>query len=316
MFSPSISGSIESTILITDNSVDGSHTIEVNGTGNETNVVTTSLPSLAFGSQANGSTSADQTVVIGNPGTTSFNIVDTNVTGGFALHTDQCTAMGSVAPGSSCSVSVSFTPSLVGPYNGYLTVADDVMGGTAVIVLTGTGADFQLLTNPNTQNISPGQTATYTLNITPQGGLTGIVQITCAGSPSESNCSVAPSSVTLDGVHAAQVAVSVTTTAGTSMAFFGGIRTFPSAASLPSVICFMIVAASLLALRNKPRRFGPGTALIFLSLAISASCGGSSSPPIPKGNPGTPPGQYTLTLSASAASGNLSHAASITMNVK
>jgi hypothetical protein len=54
--------------------------------------------------------------------------------------------------------------------------------------------------------------------------------------------------------------------------------------------------------------------VVFCALILAAGCGGgnSGSGGLP-GNPGTPPGSYTLTLTAS--SGNLTHATTVTLVV-
>jgi hypothetical protein len=57
--------------------------------------------------------------------------------------------------------------------------------------------DFSISATPATETISSGQDANYTLTVTPLGGLTGTVSLTCSGFPQNSTCTVNPSSVTL-----------------------------------------------------------------------------------------------------------------------
>jgi len=311
-----ISGSISSTMVITDSSVDGSHTVQVTGTANEAGVASTSVPSLAFGSQPNGTTSAVQTVTLSTPATSAINIVDTNVTGGFTLQTDQCGTIGSITAGSPCTESVTFNPTQVGQYTGSLTIADDTMGATVVVPLTGTGSDFLLAANPSSQNVTQGQSTSYTLTLTPEGGFTGTVQFSCSGSPSESTCP-APNSVMLDGVHTSQVTFTVTTTAPSEgMLLPYQVTIGATAGTVLNTLPFLATGVLMLGLRRNRKNIGRLVGLItVLSVAFCLSCGGGSSTPPPPTNPGTPVGSYTLMLTASASGGTPSHTVDVALDV-
>jgi hypothetical protein len=138
-FTPTISGPIESSITLTDNSTDGTHTIVLNGNATEANTAISSSASLIFGSQTSGTTSAPQTVTITNASAIPLAVVAVNTTAGFATTTDNCSGQSALAAGKSCTVSVAFQPALgAHPYTGTLTVANDAIGGTLVIPFTGT----------------------------------------------------------------------------------------------------------------------------------------------------------------------------------
>jgi len=55
----------------------------------------------------------------------------------FAIKGSQC--IKTLAPGKSCKVSVTFTPSDTTPQNGFLTVHDNAQGNPQMIQLSGTG---------------------------------------------------------------------------------------------------------------------------------------------------------------------------------
>lgn len=59
--------------------------------------------------------------------------------------------------------------------------------------------DFSITATPATETISSGHTATYTISVTPIGGLTGTVALSCSGGPAGSTCSVSPSTDNLQG---------------------------------------------------------------------------------------------------------------------
>lgn len=60
-------------------------------------------------------------------------------------------------------------------------------------------ADFSITASPTSQTISSGHKAVYKITLTPIGGLTGLVNLTCSGGPPNSLCSISPSTDNLQG---------------------------------------------------------------------------------------------------------------------
>jgi hypothetical protein len=156
-FSPSISGLIQSSITLTDSSSDGSHTIVLAGNGTEASTTTAAPSSLQFATQISGTTSAAQTVTITNSSQNNLTTVAVNPTAGFAVTSDNCSTA-AVGIGKTCAISVAFQPTIGShSYTGSLSVANETVGGTLVIPLTGTS-----LAAPAAPPVfSPGA-ATYT----------------------------------------------------------------------------------------------------------------------------------------------------------
>ncbi len=67
--------------------------------------------------------------------------------------------------------------------------------------------DFSIKVSPTSQTVSGGHKAIYTLTVTPIGGLTGPITLSCSGNPKNSQCSISPSVVTLGGTVTATVTV-------------------------------------------------------------------------------------------------------------
>src|SRR5258706_33159 len=93
--------------------------------------------SLTFASQNVGTTSAAQTITLSNGGTAALSITSIAASGDYA-QTNNCGT--SVAAGSSCSISVTFTPTAVGTRTGAITVTDNAPGSPHSASLTGTGS--------------------------------------------------------------------------------------------------------------------------------------------------------------------------------
>ncbi|MGC1107643.1 MAG: SBBP repeat-containing protein [Candidatus Acidiferrales bacterium] len=140
------------------------------------------LPStLTFAGQVIGTTSPAQTVTLTNFGTGGLAISGLSISGANAsdfAETDNC--VGSVSATSSCSISVSFTPTGAGSRTGTLNITDSAAGSPQTVSLSGTGGaptaalsptnlsfTGQLITtNSPTQNITLTNTGNVALTIT------------------------------------------------------------------------------------------------------------------------------------------------------
>ncbi len=96
---------------------------------------------LAFGTQATGTPSSAQNVVLRNNGTATLTVVSLTLTGlnpGNYARTSDCGA--TLAPAASCTIGVTFTPLTGGNHPASLTVSTNATNtGTLVVNLTGTG---------------------------------------------------------------------------------------------------------------------------------------------------------------------------------
>ena len=125
-------------------------------------------------------------------------------------------------------------------------------------------------------SVAAGQTATYSVAVTPQGGLNETVSLTCNGAPARSTCTVSPSSVMLNGSTPTSVTVSVSTTAG-SMTPPAGITLPPDASGFGRLIwlgCLLALSA-LAALATRKRQAGWLLGLSLMMLVFWVACGGA-----------------------------------------
>ena len=139
--------------------------------------VSFSPSTLSFGGQVIGTASAPLPVTVTNTGTSTVNISAVQ-TGGDFSQTSNC--IGSLAAGGSCTVQVTFTPTIRGAENGQLSLVSNTNQTSSTVSLTGTGQAVSASLSPaslnfGNQNIgstSSAQTLVYTntgdvaLNIT------------------------------------------------------------------------------------------------------------------------------------------------------
>ena len=197
---------------------------------------------------------------------------------------------------------------------------DLVQALQSVSPATGNTADFSASVSPTGDAISAGQSANFTVSITPSGGFNKVVMFSCSGMPTGASCTVAPSSVTLDGTNASTATVVVMTTHRYGFFIWPRMRTPWRVAPWTVETVLLACILSWIALIRSRRMQLRGLRLLvacsaMLLATLCASCGGGMATPTPgKGPPGgTPAGTYTIVVTGT--SGNVSHAASTQLTV-
>lgn len=122
-------------LVVYSNDPGSPHTIRAYGPATQ---VSLNPPSLTFAAQTVGTTSAQQTFTVGNVGTGNLTFASIAASGDFA-QTNNCPSP--LLPGNSCSVTVTFTPTAVGPRTGSVALSDNNGSITSpeYVNLTGTG---------------------------------------------------------------------------------------------------------------------------------------------------------------------------------
>ena len=145
-------GARNATLTFADDA--GTQTQVVNLTGTAASGAGFNQGSVAFGNQAINSTSAPVTLTFSNGSGASFAVTSTAVTGPDAAEfpiVDGCSGA-TLAAGQTCTVSVSFAPTALGPRTATLTVTDGALGSPQTVPLSGTGVAATL---SFTQNLLP-----------------------------------------------------------------------------------------------------------------------------------------------------------------
>src|SRR2546426_3974339 len=133
------------TLFRTDDAPGSRQSVSLTGTGVTPPTATLSATSSAFGNQRVGTTSAAQNLTLTNNGGTPLNLTSITISGAqaadfaFAAGNTCPTGAGSVAPGASCTISISFTPAATGARTATVTITDDDPGSPQSVSLAGTG---------------------------------------------------------------------------------------------------------------------------------------------------------------------------------
>jgi hypothetical protein len=136
-FTPTAGGTTTGTITITSNASNSPNVITLTGTGLAPRVGVYLL-TLYFPDQLVGVTSASEPVKVTNIGSLPLIFSSISTTGDFA-QTNTCA--GAVAPLASCTVNVTFTPSVLGAESGTVMFTDNAPGSSPVVNLSGSGTN-------------------------------------------------------------------------------------------------------------------------------------------------------------------------------
>jgi hypothetical protein len=138
-FTASLIGAESASLVITDNASNSPQVISISGTGGPQ--VSVTPISVKFLATNVGTTSVAKTATIKNHLKTPVTISGISFTGtnpgDFAESATTCT--GSLAALSSCTVSVTFTPTATGARSAVLSISDSAIGSPQTVPLSGTG---------------------------------------------------------------------------------------------------------------------------------------------------------------------------------
>jgi hypothetical protein len=139
-FTPTKGGPLTGALTVTDNATNSPQTVALTGTGT---VMNFSPTSLNFGTLSKGTASPPQTITVTNLGTTSIAISKISITGSRVTsfsETNNCPiSPATLGANASCTISVVFTPQLIGALNADVTLLDTGGGSPQNVPLSGTG---------------------------------------------------------------------------------------------------------------------------------------------------------------------------------
>ena len=320
-FKPTAPGLRTGTLIINATDALSPHVVALSGGVTVTPGISLNRNSLNLGYPIVGTTGAPQTVSLTSTGDGPLTITSIAVTGQFS-QTNNCPT--SLPAGESCTISVTFAPTLPESYYGTLVIQDSAAGSPHSVALTGAGVDLEINTDVVEQEAAPGDAATF------HGTIWGVpswpVSITCSGTIPQGACTVSPASSTIGSNSQVWFTVSVTTTAAGSLSTRRAPRTSPPVGGpsrqLLPVGWFLVVwfIAAILFTR-RPARFNAGVIIAFVVLLffLSASCGGGGGGSSQQAavNTGTPTGTYSFTITAKVTTGSstLTHSCNIEVKV-
>jgi hypothetical protein len=189
-FTPTKTGSASSSLNITDNAAGSPQSVPLTGTG-VASAALLSPASLSFSGVLVGKSSATQSVKVSNTGTATLTVSAVTANGDFS-QTNNCTA--GVAAGSSCTITVTFSPTAAWSRGGSIVITDNAYNNSQqVALLVGMGnSGAAASVSPSSlsfgnQTLGTGSAGkTVTLSNTGSAGL-NITSILASGDYSQTN---------------------------------------------------------------------------------------------------------------------------------
>jgi uncharacterized repeat protein (TIGR01451 family) len=167
-FSPTATGSRSAQLFLSANATSGP--VQLVGTGTGQPEIFVSPTNLAYGARPVGTTSPSQAVTITSTGNLPLHITETRLgsdhPGEFTITGTTCPT--AVAPGTSCTISLSFTPSAGGTSLGTMIIFSDANPGGVQVNLAGSGilpADLAASMSANPISGKAGKPLTYSIGI-------------------------------------------------------------------------------------------------------------------------------------------------------
>ena len=194
-FTPTQTGSVTDQVTVSDDAAGSPQSITVSGAGvTSAGTLSVSPASLTFAAFTVGQTSPAQTVQLSNTGHTAVTIASITASGDFT-ETNTCGTLPAVLNvGSTCSISVTFTPTATGTRTGGLTIEDDASNTPQGASFSGTGnAVFTLSASARSSVILIGtKTTTFTVMASAPSTFTDSINLSCT----TGTCTFNPTSIT------------------------------------------------------------------------------------------------------------------------
>ncbi|MGD0962592.1 MAG: choice-of-anchor D domain-containing protein [Candidatus Acidiferrales bacterium] len=179
--------------------------------------ISLSPASGALGNEPTGGASATQTFTLTNTtaaAVAGVTIPKTTTPADFTVENNNCTT--TLAPNSSCTLNVAFTPTASGARSATLTVTDSNTADSASTVLSGTGDDYEVDLGTGqlmSVSVQAGSGITMNLQIVPDNVFSGVVTLVCPDNlPRNTTCTFSSPTVNVSPGVAAPFQVTFQTT--------------------------------------------------------------------------------------------------------
>lgn len=260
--------------------------------------VTFNPTSVSFPSTQAGTTSAAQNISLSNAGGSVLNITGISITGANPSDFGQTNTCGAtLAPGTSCSISVTFTPVSAASFTASLSVADNASTSPQTVALSGTGIaapSFSMTSSPKTQTVKPGAAAQFTITVSATNGtFPNAVTLAVAGLPAGATASFAPQSITPGSSSATSQLTIQTAASNTTASAFRS--SWPFAAT-------MLPFLGLLLPKGRRRARWILGIFILVTLGAVSTLTGCSGGFGSSGSGGGPSGSTTITVTGTSGS--------------
>lgn len=177
VFTPTVAGARTATLTVTDSVASSPQTVALSGTGAQ---VTLLPSSLFFDPQNINTTSAGKTVTLTNSSPVPLAI--TSITPPSSAFLESNTCGPSLAANTSCTITVTFSPTTAGSFSGALTVTDAAANSPQTVSLSGSGVLIPTLAGITPSTVTVSSTS-FTLVVNGANFVRGFTVVEVNGQP-------------------------------------------------------------------------------------------------------------------------------------
>ncbi len=317
-FAPATIGARTGTLSVVSNT--GTLSASLTGTG--VTPLSVSSAALTFGKVDVGA-SVQQTVTVTNVTGYAIALPAPTASGDFAI----ATTCGTTLPaGSTCTVTVTFTPSSTGIRSSTLNLAATAVSAAGLqngatlpalqTTLSGTGIDFSLALGPVSAQAVAGMSLTTNSTTSPIAGFANPINVSCTTTAPASTCTMASAGFT--PANPVADAVNITTTSQYTVIGYGSFGALGGGSTRGLLLAPLAMLSAYLLLRKRrsssrlQRLLRLGMFVLCTAAMASALTGCTGKDPA-QNAPYTPAGSYTYTVTAT--DGFLKHAATYSLVV-
>jgi CSLREA domain-containing protein len=177
-----------------------------------------------------------------------------------------------------------------------------------MVAETVTAPSFILTAAPTSLTLKQGQTGQITITLTPTGGYSGSLTLTCSGAPLNATCTPTPKMLTADGSNTPVTSVLSIVTEGSNTGTVTLLQPGPPTTD-GGLLRYALLPAGIFGwlIFRQRKRLSPAAkralwmAVFLCAIAGINACG--APPPKPPSSPTTPVGSSTITVTAAASGG-------------
>ena len=307
-FTPTSDGVVMGILSVSSSTFSDPASAALEGIGGAAGSVYVQPSSIAFSTTGVGTTSAPQQVTLTNNGPVRISDLALSASAGFKISSSTCGT--SLDVSSSCTAQVGFTPLSAGQQTGNLSIVSNSLAAPAQVAISGMGFDFHVgSTGQSSKTVSSGQTASYTLTLTPLNGSSGTFTYSCGSLPADSLCTFSPASASVPANGSWSVTLNVSTGSSHSTASLSAWRR--SRSDLLPLSCLIALPIGFAFRRRGRWLIILMTGLIGIVSCAGAGGGGGGKPA--STNQSTPAGTYSIVVTANA--NGVSHNTNLTLIV-
>jgi len=159
IFTPTTGGTLTANLSVSDSAPGSPQLVSITGTG--VSAVSLAPAGLSFPLQINTTSSSPQSITLTNNQTLTLNISGVTISGSNSTSFSQVNTCGAaLTAGSSCVITVIFTPNVTGSNSAIISIADDAPGSPQTATLFGLGTGATATMSPSTLTFTTQAVAT------------------------------------------------------------------------------------------------------------------------------------------------------------